>query len=144
VSNKRIEIIITSILVVMFALGAIRVVSMVIKSRVKKGPAPVPKKAGVSKVTYEERLTRIDAKTEQIGWERNPFVRGKISEPTGVISLNLSGIIWDEQNPNAIIGDTVVKEGDVIGKYKVIKINKNSVILSGEEGEKILSIWGEE
>ncbi len=143
-NKKKIRLIIICILGAPFIFSAIRTVSTVIKTRAKQAPAAVPKKITVSKVSFEKRLARIEAKTEQIGWARNPFVRGRVSGPAGVVSLNLSGIIWDEQNPSAIIGNTVVMEGDAIGKYKVIKINRASVILSSEEGKKILNIWEEE
>lgn len=54
----------------------------------------------------------------------------------------LKGIVWDERSPYAIIGESIVKEGDIIGNRKVLKINKDSIVME-EEGEKIVVILDE-
>ena len=138
-NKKKIEIIITSILGIILVIGAIRLIST---GKAKRTPPPAKRKTPPAlKVIISEKIARIETEIEKIGWERNPFIRGRISGPSGAASLSLTGIMWDEQNPNAIIGDTVVREGDVIGKYKVIKINKDSVVISSDEGKKVLNIW---
>ena len=49
--------------------------------------------------------------------------------------LSLKGIIYSEKGAIAIINDEVLKEGDSIGEYTVIKIEEKSVVLKkGNEG----------
>jgi len=52
----------------------------------------------------------------------------------------LKGIIWDSQKPYAIIGDSVIMEGDYIDNKKVIKIDKDAVILDNNGKEEILRL----
>ena len=65
--------------------------------------------------------------------ERDPFIPAgqktpgtpkKKTEP-----LVLSGVLWDDANPQAMIGDQIFGEGDTIQGYKVIDIQKTKVIL---------------
>lgn len=51
-----------------------------------------------------------------------------------LIDLKVSGILWDEKVPTAIIGTKVVKIGDILEGKIVVDIDKNKVILM-EEGE---------
>lgn len=49
--------------------------------------------------------------------------------------LSLKGIIYSEEEAVAIINDEVLKEGDSIGEYTVIKIEEKNVVLKkGNEG----------
>lgn len=74
--------------------------------------------------------------------QKNPFrpdhVSGIISEVKG--STELRGIIWDSRRPFALIGDRVIVEGDSIDGKKVLKINKDSVILDNKGTEEILKL----
>ncbi len=76
---------------------------------------------------------------------RDPFVP-LISEEGGLVSdaysiaafgeVRLEGIVWDDSGPSmALINGELVKEGDVLGEAKVLKIEKDSVKLDigGEE-----------
>ena len=54
--------------------------------------------------------------------------------------LRLSGIIWSEDNPQAIINDIMVKAGDSIDKNKVVRILEDKVILSDGNGDFELKI----
>lgn len=145
--KKKVEIIFASILGAVLLIGIIKISLLPNKKLTKQTPAVVPKTMGVSytsKNIIDKKLIRIKSEAEKIGWERNPFIRSKIPGRPVTLSLNLAGIIWDEQNPHAIISDNLVKEGDVIGKYKIIKVNKDSVVISSDEGQKTLHIWEEE
>ncbi len=145
--RKKMEIIITTALGIVFVFVSINVFSVIKNARFKR---PLTAKAGakaLAAVSAQElpidKLTRIGSKADSIEWRRNPFIRGRGLGLSGAGTLNLTGIMWDRNNPQAIIGDEVVKEGDVIGKYKIIKINEDSVVISSDEGQKILNIWEE-
>jgi uncharacterized membrane protein len=47
----------------------------------------------------------------------------------------LKGILYSEDNSSALIGETIVAEGDIIDGVKVVKINKDSVEFE-KDGEK--------
>ncbi|MFH1504664.1 MAG: hypothetical protein ABIH08_04695 [Candidatus Omnitrophota bacterium] len=57
------------------------------------------------------------------------------NEKAIVSSTGLSGIIWDEQNPKAIINGEIIGIGEEIGSNKIIKIEQNKVILSDGSSE---------
>jgi len=63
---------------------------------------------------------------------------------SAVMQLNLEGIVWSSSRDSyAIISGNVVKAGDILGDYKVVKINKNQVTLN-RGGEDIVLTRGEE
>ena len=89
----------------------------------------------------EEALFKYNAKGK-----RDPFVP-LISESGGYVSdayeasavedIRLEGIVWDDAKGSiAIINGEIVKEGEVIGSIKVLKINKDGVVFD-VGGEKV-------
>lgn len=44
--------------------------------------------------------------------------------------LDLSGIVWEEESPKAIINGNIVTAGDMVGTSKVIEIKQDRVIMS--------------
>lgn len=50
--------------------------------------------------------------------------------------LQLQGILWDEKKPLAIINAEIVSEGQEIRGKKIIKIEKDSVIVETSYGER--------
>ncbi|MFH1202138.1 MAG: hypothetical protein V1674_04530 [Candidatus Omnitrophota bacterium] len=67
-------------------------------------------------------------RTKYTKWGRSPFVLQK-SRKFG-FNLNLAGVLWDKDNPQAIINGRIVGKGDEIEGFKVIEITKDKVILS--------------
>jgi uncharacterized membrane protein len=47
----------------------------------------------------------------------------------------IKGILYSEDNPSALIGETIVAEGDIIDGVKVVKINRDTVEFE-KDGEK--------
>ena len=101
-----------------------------------------------SKVTPELKETielQKEKASEQYG--RDPFFpsseisEGKERRMKGhhIASLVLKGIAWKGKTPTALIGDEIVKEGDTVGEYKVISIQKNRVVLTKDKKELILT-----
>lgn len=134
--KKRIEIIITSTLVVVFILAMGNTIK-VVRQRAKAKP-PAVTKALPSSLPSQESTPIKKAEKESLKWGRCPF-SGKVYSAQGqAVDLKLSGILWDEKNPQAIINEKVVKQGDLVGNCLVIKINNDCVILS--DGEKELEL----
>jgi len=71
-----------------------------------------------------------------------PRVKDAVALHRAVVSqknLAVTGILYSEDNPSAIIGGAIVREGDMIDDVKVVKIRKNSV-----EFEKNGKKWTQE
>lgn len=74
-------------------------------------------------------IKRRAAKTNFVSWGRSPFILRR-SSISAVKKLVLNGIMWDKENPLAVINDEVVKIGAEIGKNTVVDIKEDSVILN--------------
>lgn len=73
-------------------------------------------------------------KQSKLEWGSDPFFRnpGTSSEsPATVVPPNwvLGGILYDRDNPSAIINHTIVRGGDFINGARVVQIDKSSVRL---------------
>jgi hypothetical protein len=76
---------------------------------------------------------------------RDPFLASKnpekqqpvVNQKKPVIDLKVSGILWDENIPTAIINSQVVKIGDIIYGKTVVDMEKDAVILM-EDGELLV------
>lgn len=55
------------------------------------------------------------------------YLQSGTKGPTVLHRVALSGILYSEDSPSAIIGGKIVKEGDMINDVKVVKIHKNRV-----------------
>ena len=61
----------------------------------------------------------------------------------GMVASNLNGIYQSGKSVTANINGVWVKEGDLVGEDSVVEIRRDSVILSGKDGEKrALSLKG--
>lgn len=75
--------------------------------------------------------TRHARRTNFSTWGRDPFSSGPAaSPPTSVSDMSLTGILWDDRAPLAVINDNPVAVGDKIGMYTVAEIDKDKVILT--------------
>lgn len=122
--KKRIEIIITSGLILIFILVLMKNVKVF-----KKKPSSIMQAEQQSL----DRQEMPKQQEEKLEWGRDPFsgkvyYSGTVSGDTGELSLN--GIIWDEKSPVAMINDRIVKVGDRVGVNTIIDIKKDRVILS--------------
>lgn len=73
-----------------------------------------------------------------VEWGRDPFVPlvKKVAAPDTV----LKAVIYNPENPSAIINGHIVYVGSEIGGQKVIDIGRTHVILQGEYGRVRLEI----
>lgn len=90
--------------------------------------APEPKTASLTRIGKTINV----ADMKQKGWGTDPFragkkSRAKIKAPKKV--WKLSGIVFNETKPLAIINGKSVGVGDMIGDAKVIKIEREKVVI---------------
>ncbi len=75
-------------------------------------------------------------------WDRNPFMlRRELS--LGGEGLALGGILWDPQNPLAVINDEVLGVGEEVNGLRVIKISETEVLLEDDGREFTLKLASE-
>lgn len=82
---------------------------------------------------------RKAAKTDFIAWGRNPFVQ-KESPGAKVSKLVLGGIMWNVENPKAMINNEIVGIGDKVGGNTVVDIKKNSVTVNDGTEDFVLRL----
>lgn len=78
------------------------------------------------------RIFEENPKPPQKQVQKKP-VKKKVSP-----ELKLQGIIWDENQPNAIINGEIVEKGDQILGYTVHEVRKDRVVLERNGRQKVL------
>ncbi|NQT74979.1 MAG: hypothetical protein HQ566_00490 [Candidatus Omnitrophica bacterium] len=74
-------------------------------------------------------------------WGRDPFFPAKAgASGAGLEGVVLNGIMWDANNPLAIINSDVVKLGDKVRDMTVIEITEANVILEYEGKKHTLNL----
>lgn len=68
-------------------------------------------------------------------WGRNPFEFPVLKKTQEIV---LHGILMDVENPRALVNDVYVEKGDKVGKYTVVDIQQNKVILN--DGSKDIEL----
>lgn len=76
--------------------------------------------------------------------QKNPFRRDHASGAVADVKADtiLKGIIWDTHSPYALVGDRVIIEGDYLDNKRVIKINKDSIVLDNNGEEEVIGLEG--
>jgi len=138
--KKRIELTVTGILVLVFVFAwanSIRLIRAKMKGR--KAPAAVVAQYDVFAQSSTTRpQPRIYVEDEGLDWKRCPFCGEFFTQVEDSTNLRLSGILWDAKNPQAVIGSEVYGKGDKIGKFIVVDINPDKVVLS--DGSKQIEL----
>src|SRR3989338_2809372 len=127
--KDKIQLGITGVLVIVLVVFLIRAFEK------GKRPAPVKVKEFVADQSVKEPglYTRLEQEIKKMDFKRDPFSRQSFSDLEESQDLHLSGILWDEVNPTAIINDEIVAVGSRIQGGRVVDIRKDKVIL--EEGD---------
>lgn len=61
-----------------------------------------------------------------------------LAEAVQTNALTLQGIVYSEKGNQAIISNELVKEGEILGEYTILKVEKEHVILKKNDKEVIL------
>jgi len=129
--KKRLEIIITVVLAAVLIFSWIKTVA---KIKERSSPVPQPVQAAVAPLISTGHSPAVIEEVKESSI-RCPF-SGKIySGREEVVDLKLTGIVWDDKRPQALINDNVVQEGSSVGQFKVIKIYKDKVKLGSAIGD---------
>ena len=74
-------------------------------------------------------FNQLEEQTRGLGVGRDPFTLRMISSKS-VKGESLSGIIWDDDVPMAVINGQILTVGDSIGGNTLVDIKEESVVLS--------------
>lgn len=136
--KKKIQLILTVVLALVFVVLA----GQRLLTGVGGGP-PAPLEAsglqGAAQLPFLQSLVRNERLLEEQAlkwdgpWKRDPFLaRGSLAGSGAPVRL--SGIVWDERQPVAILNDQVLKMGDEIEGYRITAIRAEAVQLTrGQE-----------
>lgn len=108
------------------------VIGVAIYTFMRPASKPQPKKIFTAARSSSTTVEKKPSKPVEYGWQNDPFARIPSMEKTTSVEgeeLKLTGILWDKQGGIALINDSIVRVGDRIGQWKVMKITPSSVIL---------------
>ncbi|MDD5005483.1 MAG: hypothetical protein PHS93_03145 [Candidatus Omnitrophica bacterium] len=137
--KNRIKIIITLLLIVVLIFvwaNSIKILRQKLGSKDKTLIAVSssnPSEPGLEKANtgYPKKEYREDKNLE---WTRCPF-SGKQYNQEPIVEFKVSGIMWDEVTPQAIVNGRILSVGDIINGFVVEKIERQKVILSNGQKE---------
>lgn len=81
---------------------------------------------------FYERLSRV---AEALPIDRDPFSFAYMGPKGPRDDLELTGILWQGDNPTAIINQAFLKVGDSNDQFSVVKILQDRVVLRDRTGE---------
>ena len=136
--NKKLIILIILGIAAVFSL----IYGIVTPSKARRGisvkPSSIRKKPAspqIDTTTASARPSRNDFSD----WGRDPFSSGSaVSSIATASDMVLTGILWDDAAPLAMINDNPVGVGDKIAGHTVVAIKKDRVILN--DGAKDLEL----
>lgn len=73
---------------------------------------------------------------------RDPFSFGSPDDAKAASApdLFLSGIIWSSDNPSAVINDRILRAGETIGGFKVVRISQDCAVLEDKNSSLELKL----
>lgn len=154
-----IEFSITVVLIIVLIFAASSGIRRVKSSKRIQKARPVAKEEGPKKETSinqalskkeyikhakeqnQQLYSSLEKEAEKLELVRDPFSRS-IIRPTAMFDtrLNISGILWDERDPRAIINGRIVGEGDKVDGNTVISIEQDLVVLNDGLSDFILRL----
>jgi hypothetical protein len=143
--NDKKKAAITLVLLVILFFVLNRAVKLTKKHNSKITPLPLTASvfpSGNNDVAVSDKISRFKKLIEEskkVKFERDPFMRSpEISLEKEFSEIVLSGIIWDEKTPRAIIDGKIVGIGSRVKNNTVVAIKPDSVVLNdGEQDFKI-------
>ena len=112
-------------------------------------PAAIEQPSAATETASEEALTPATPdqlaqraaqreRAQRLAWDRDPFTFAPTA--AGLGGLALSGILWDAQQPMAIINGELRRVGDALDGYRITAITQDRVSLTDGTQSYTLSI----
>jgi len=142
---SRLKLILTVILSAAFIFAWANTIKVIQKrfggGKAQKVYSPTLAVNSVPKIEKSPLAQRIYDHEDGLEWIRCPF-SGKFYIDGGDGIVTLSGILWDDKTPKAVINSQIVGIGDDIDEYSVVDISRSSITLNN--GVKDIEILLEE
>ncbi len=108
------------------------------KPKARELPEPKEKKSAKAQLKKRDSAALLKELKK-----KNPFRPGHRAKQAPAESQPqpnaiLKGIVWDDKNPFAIIGNSIIIEGDYIDGKKVKRIEENAVVFEIDGKEEIV------
>ncbi|OGX27841.1 MAG: hypothetical protein A2705_05085 [Omnitrophica WOR_2 bacterium RIFCSPHIGHO2_01_FULL_52_10] len=136
--KDKIQLGITGVLIIILSVLLARAMSgkrqnqpAVVENAVSQSKVTVPE--GAEGIKEESLYAKLVNETRDLEFGRDPFSKQPVTTSGSSQELHLSGILWDDVTPTAIINDEIVAVGSRIQGGRVVDIRKDKVIL--EEGD---------
>jgi len=130
--KKKIQLSITGVLIIVMILAwvsSIKTVKERSKPKATLALAVTKPFIGSSKQLLASKDKKSSTESK-LKWYRCPFSGELYGGSDARVALRLSGILWDDVSPKAIINNRIVGIGETVAKHKVIEIKKDRVTLS--------------
>jgi len=102
------------------------------ESRKPDSSVPVIKLGQVKDDKFYRRFSRA---AEVLPLDRDPFTFAYTGPKSSRDGLELTGILWDETKPTAVINQTFLGAGDSTNEFTVVKVLQDRVVLKDANGE---------
>ncbi|MFC1708655.1 hypothetical protein ACFL2J_01150 [Candidatus Omnitrophota bacterium] len=139
--KDRTKVIITAVLIAVLVFAWANAFKVLAKRSKSKKPKQAPSVL-ISTTSAISTVTSISkrewSEDKNLEWKRCPFCGVSYSHEASAEDLEISGIIWDEVNPQTIINGQIFSEGERIGDFLIQTIEKQKVILS--DGAKTIEL----
>lgn len=142
--KAKLEYIITSVLVIVLIAFVIDGIKRVQRKQIKRKvtakkillKSEKAESGGLdTSMSLQEEMKK---RGKSLKWKSDPFTLERVSveaEEEAPTNLTLTGILWDEVEPLAIINEKIVKVGDKILGGNVTEITQNSVTIIKDQKE---------
>lgn len=138
--KNTVEIVITSILAIILIIAVVNIFKTkkkISSKRIAKVVATEEAQPQKKIVTTKKTFKALEDRAKDLKWERDPFVYKprsiKLTE-----GFRLEGIVWDEEDPKAVINGNILSIGDKIDGKEIVDIRKDGVTL--DDGKNILEL----
>jgi len=135
--KRKIEIIITSVMIIILIFA----IPNAFKAKKEYHTKVEPIKASIVKTSQPKKTVSktqnqpsgdqgVEERMDSLNWDRDPFAYRPVASIGIGGGLNLEGIVWDEENPKAMVDGTILGIDEKIGDYTIVDITKDGVLLT--------------
>jgi len=140
-NKSRIKLIATAILTIIFIFAWANTIKVMQKRRGGGKKQEISSKAPIATRMFKAKempLGQVIEEDDDLEWIRCPFC-GKLYIDDGSVVV-LSGILWDDKSPKAVINGKIKGIGSKVGKYRVVDIDRNSVTVNDGSKNIVISL----
>lgn len=130
--KQQVQVIITAVLGLVMIFAWMNTFKFLAKKSAPKAASPVSSVVSAANTnTLASPNKALVQNDDNMEWGRDPFSGRVYSFSTEIgADLNLTGIIFDDKNPQALINDKIAGVGAIVSGWRILEIKPSKVILS--------------